>query len=33
MVADEHVDKDFGSGAVKVTPTHDSNDFEIGERL
>ena len=31
IVADRHVDKDFGSGAVKV-PTHDANDFEIGNR-
>ncbi len=32
IVADRHVDKDFGSGAVKVTPAHDPNDFEIGNR-
>lgn len=32
IVADEHVDKSFGTGAVKVTPAHDPNDFEIGER-
>jgi valyl-tRNA synthetase len=32
IVADEHVDKAFGSGAVKVTPAHDPNDFEIGQR-
>ncbi|MDA1354293.1 MAG: valine--tRNA ligase [bacterium] len=32
IIADDHVDKDFGSGAVKVTPAHDPNDFEIGER-
>ncbi len=32
VVADEHVDPTFGSGAVKVTPAHDPNDFEIGER-
>ncbi len=32
IVADEHVDREFGSGAVKVTPAHDVNDFEIGER-
>ena len=32
IVLDEHVDKDFGSGAVKVTPAHDPNDFEIGKR-
>ncbi|MGH8869581.1 MAG: valine--tRNA ligase [Actinomycetes bacterium] len=32
VVADEHVDPAFGSGAVKVTPAHDPNDFEIGQR-
>ncbi|MBS3975079.1 MAG: valine--tRNA ligase [Actinobacteria bacterium] len=32
IVADEHVDPAFGSGAVKVTPAHDPNDFEIGLR-
>ena len=32
IVADEAVDEVFGSGAVKVTPAHDANDFEIGER-
>ncbi|HEY1085904.1 MAG TPA: valine--tRNA ligase [Candidatus Saccharimonadales bacterium] len=32
IVADEYVDKDFGTGAVKITPAHDPNDFEIGER-
>ena len=32
VVADEYVDPAFGSGAVKVTPAHDPNDFEIGER-
>ena len=32
MVADEHVDPEFGTGAVKVTPAHDPNDFEIGQR-
>lgn len=32
IVADAYVDKDFGSGAVKVTPAHDPNDFAIGER-
>jgi len=32
IVADEVVDKEFGSGFVKVTPAHDPNDFEIGER-
>jgi len=32
VVADEAVDRAFGSGAVKVTPAHDPNDFEIGRR-
>ncbi len=32
IVADEHVDPAFGTGAVKVTPAHDLNDFEIGQR-
>jgi valyl-tRNA synthetase len=32
IVADEHVDPAFGTGAVKVTPAHDPNDFEIGMR-
>lgn len=32
VVVDEHVDPEFGTGAVKVTPAHDPNDFEIGQR-
>jgi len=32
IVADNYVDKEFGTGAVKVTPAHDPNDFEIGIR-
>ncbi|MDG4772387.1 valine--tRNA ligase [Solwaraspora sp. WMMD792] len=32
IVADAHVDPTFGTGAVKVTPAHDPNDFEIGQR-
>ncbi|MFN2488878.1 MAG: valine--tRNA ligase [Actinomycetota bacterium] len=32
IVADDAVDADFGTGAVKVTPAHDATDFEIGER-
>lgn len=32
IIADDYVDKDFGSGAVKITPAHDFNDFEIGKR-
>ncbi|WP_449337905.1 class I tRNA ligase family protein, partial [Streptomyces griseus] len=31
VVADHHVDPEFGTGAVKVTPAHDPNDFEIGK--
>ena len=32
VIADEYVEKDFGSGAVKITPAHDPNDFEVGLR-
>lgn len=32
VIADDYVDKDFGTGCVKVTPAHDPNDFEIGLR-
>ncbi len=32
IIADEYCDKDFGSGAVKITPAHDFNDFAIGKR-
>lgn len=32
IIADDYVDKEFGSGAMKVTPAHDPNDFEIGNR-
>ncbi len=32
VIADDHVDPEFGSGAVKVTPAHDANDWEIGQR-
>ncbi|MFC3040025.1 valine--tRNA ligase [Virgibacillus xinjiangensis] len=32
IVADEYVDMELGSGAVKITPAHDPNDFEIGNR-
>ncbi len=32
IVGDEYVEKDFGSGAVKITPAHDPNDFEVGNR-
>ena len=30
VIADEHVDPEFGTGALKITPGHDPNDFEIG---
>ena len=32
IVADEMVDREFGTGAVKITPAHDPNDFEVGKR-
>ncbi|EJD5210682.1 valine--tRNA ligase, partial [Listeria monocytogenes] len=32
IVADEYVEREFGSGAVKITPAHDPNDFEVGNR-
>jgi valyl-tRNA synthetase len=32
VIADDYVDREFGSGALKVTPGHDANDFEIGRR-
>lgn len=32
IIADDYVEKDFGSGAVKITPAHDPNDFEVGLR-
>ncbi|MBB6451927.1 valyl-tRNA synthetase [Salirhabdus euzebyi] len=32
IVADDYVDMEFGSGAVKITPAHDPNDFELGNR-
>ncbi len=32
IVADTYVDKEFGTGAVKITPAHDPNDFEVGKR-
>jgi valyl-tRNA synthetase len=32
IIADEHVDPEFGTGALKITPGHDSNDFEIGRK-
>ena len=32
VVADEYVEKDFGTGCVKITPAHDPNDFMVGER-
>ena len=32
VIADEYVDKEFGTGCVKITPAHDPNDFEVGRR-
>lgn len=32
IIADEHVDREFGTGMVKVTPAHDPNDYEVGKR-
>ncbi len=32
IIADEYVDMEFGTGAVKITPSHDPNDFEVGAR-
>ena len=32
IIADEYVDKNFGTGAVKITPAHDPNDYEVGKR-
>lgn len=32
IIADDHVDMEFGTGVVKVTPAHDTNDYEVGKR-
>ena len=32
IIADDYVDMEFGTGVVKITPAHDFNDFEVGER-
>jgi valyl-tRNA synthetase len=32
VIADEMVDMEFGSGAVKITPAHDPNDYQVGKR-
>lgn len=32
IIADEYVDRDFGTGALKITPGHDTNDYEIGKK-
>ena len=32
IIADEYVDREFGTGALKITPAHDANDFEVGMR-
>ena len=31
IIADEYVDREFGTGALKITPGHDPNDYEIGK--
>ena len=32
MIADDYVDREFGTGVVKVTPAHDANDYAVGQR-
>ncbi len=32
LIADDYVEKDFGTGVVKITPAHDANDYEVGKR-
>ena len=32
VIADDYVERDFGTGCLKITPAHDANDFEVGER-
>ncbi len=32
LISDDYVEKDFGTGAVKITPAHDANDYEVGKR-
>src|SRR5262249_40505308 len=32
IIADEYVDREFGTGVVKITPAHDFNDYEVGQR-
>ncbi len=32
VIADAYVDREFGTGVVKITPAHDPNDFEVGKR-
>lgn len=32
VIADDYVDKEFGTGCLKITPAHDANDFEVGQR-
>ena len=32
IIADDYVDREFGTGAVKITPAHDFNDWQIGQR-
>jgi valyl-tRNA synthetase len=32
IIADDYVDKEFGTGCVKITPAHDFNDYQVGQR-
>ena len=32
LLRDEYVDREFGTGVVKITPAHDFNDYEVGKR-
>ena len=32
VIADEYVDMEFGTGALKITPAHDPNDYELGKK-
>ena len=32
VIADEYVDKEFGTGALKITPAHDPNDYNLGKK-
>jgi valyl-tRNA synthetase len=32
VISDEYVDREFGTGALKITPSHDTNDYELGKK-